>query len=91
MKILTVLVVALALAAFASGTAAAVDAKPQTQCPVLGGNIDKSIYVDYQGRRIYFCCTGCDAEFKNNPDKYLKKLQEQGVTPEPSPAGPAKK
>ncbi|MBM4284212.1 MAG: YHS domain-containing protein [Deltaproteobacteria bacterium] len=60
--------------------------KPQTTCPVLGGNIDKNVYVDYQGYRIYFCCTGCDAEFKKNPEKYMKKLQDQGVTPEKAPA-----
>jgi hypothetical protein len=26
-----------------------------------------------------------------NPEKYMKKLQEEGVTLEPAPAGPAKK
>jgi YHS domain-containing protein len=53
--------------------------KPQTTCPVLGGNINKSIYTDYQGKRVYFCCTGCIAEFNKNPGKYLPKLEAQGV------------
>ena len=33
--------------------------KPQTFCPVMGGPIDTTIYVDYKGMRIYFCCKGC--------------------------------
>ena len=91
MKKIRVLILALALTAFAVGSLWAVDPKPQTLCPVLAGNIDKNVYVDYQGKRIYFCCLGCDAEFKKDPEKYLKKLQEEGVTLEPAPAGAAKK
>jgi len=90
-KIFKALILALTLAAFAAGSLWAAAAKPQTVCPVLGGNIDKKIFADYQGKRIYFCCPGCDAEFNKNPDKYMKKLEEQGVTPEPSPAGADKK
>jgi YHS domain-containing protein len=85
------LILALALAAFAAGTVWAADPKPQTVCPVLGGNVDKNVYADYKGKRIYFCCKGCDAEFKKDPEKYMKKLQEEGVTLEPSPGGAAKK
>jgi YHS domain-containing protein len=62
-------------------------AKPQTTCPVLGGNIDKNISVDYQGKRVYFCCKGCDDEFKKDPEKYLKKLKDEGVTLEAAPQG----
>ena len=57
----------------------------QTQCPVMSGNIDKNIYVDYEGKRIYFCCTGCVEEFKKDPAKYLEKMKEQGITPEKAP------
>ena len=91
MKKIKTVILALALAAFVAGGVWAADPKPQTTCPVLGGNVDKNVYADYQGKRIYFCCKGCDAEFKKNPDKYMKKLQEEGVTLEPVPAGPAKK
>ena len=49
----------------------------QKTCPVMGGPIDPSIFLDYQGRRVYFCCQACQAEFKKNPDKYLQKLDEQ--------------
>ena len=71
--------------ALAAGPALAADPKPQTLCPVLGGNVDKKVYADYQGKRIYFCCQGCDAEFKKDPEKYMKKIQEQGITLEKCP------
>lgn len=58
--------------------------KTQTTCPVLGGKIDKKIYTDYNGKRVYFCCSGCIQKFQNDPEKYLKKLETEGVTPEPA-------
>jgi YHS domain-containing protein len=85
MKTLKLLVLVLVLGIFAAGTGLAADPKPQTLCPVLGGNIDQKVYADYQGNRIYFCCQGCDAEFRKNPEKYLKKLQEQRTTLKKSP------
>jgi len=47
----------------------------QTKCPVMGGQINKDIYVDYNGRRIYFCCAGCPETFLKDPEKYLKNLE----------------
>jgi YHS domain-containing protein len=67
-------------------TQAKTQGQPQTKCPVLGGNIDKSIYADYKGYRVYFCCKGCDEEFKKNPEKYLEKMKAAGITPEKIPA-----
>jgi YHS domain-containing protein len=60
-------------------------AAPQTQCPVLGNKIDKKVFVDYHGKRIYFCCKGCIAQFEKDPDKYLKKMAAEGVTPGNTP------
>ncbi len=57
----------------------------QTQCPVLGGGISKSVYTDYKGKRVYFCCAGCVDEFKKNPEKYLKKMKDQGIVLEDTP------
>jgi YHS domain-containing protein len=86
MKMVRVLFISLVVLALAAGPALAADQpKPQTGCPVLGGNIDKKVYIDYQGKRIYFCCQGCDTEFKKNPEKYMKKIQEQGITLEKCP------
>ncbi|MGA8573015.1 MAG: YHS domain-containing protein [Desulfobaccales bacterium] len=59
----------------------------ESVCPVLGNRINKNIYTDYQGQRIYFCCPGCIEVFKKNPEAYLKKMQEQGVVPEKTPGG----
>ncbi|MBC8426091.1 YHS domain-containing protein [bacterium] len=48
----------------------------QTVCPVSGEPLpDKKTYVDYQGRRIYFCCPGCDVDFLKEPGKYLPGLK----------------
>ncbi len=76
----------------AAGTAAkeparpaASDLKPQETCPVMGGRIDRSLFVDHEGKRIYFCCSACIDEFKASPDKYLRKLAETGQKPEETP------
>jgi len=49
----------------------------QKLCPVTDDPIDPKLYVDYQGRRVYFCCEMCPPKFKKDPEKYLKKLDEQ--------------
>lgn len=30
------------------------------------------MFADYKGRRYFFCCGGCPAQFKKNPAKYAK-------------------
>jgi YHS domain-containing protein len=60
-------------------------AKDQTTCPVMGGMVNKNIYADYQGNRVYFCCPPCLREFKKDPDKYVKKMKEQGISLAKSP------
>jgi YHS domain-containing protein len=59
--------------------------KIQTTCPVMGGKINPALYVDVEGQRIFVCCAGCVTAVKNDPEKYLLKLKEQGVTPQPVP------
>lgn len=34
--------------------------------------LDNGKYADYNGRRYFFCCDGCPAAFKKEPDKYTK-------------------
>jgi Cu+-exporting ATPase len=55
--------------------------KPQTACPVCGGDIDiaKSPHVDFQGQRIYFCCEHCSAKFDADPEKYLEQTGKDGI------------
>lgn len=57
----------------------------QTKCPVMAGNIDKKVYADYKGKRVYFCCSGCLEEFRKDPDKVIKKMEAEGVTLEKAP------
>ena len=38
-----------------------------------------------EGKRVYVCCGGCVGAVKKDPEKYLKKLEERGVTPQPAP------
>lgn len=59
--------------------------KPQTKCPVMGGAINKDAYVDHGGYRVYFCCPGCDRAFKKDPDKYIRKMQKDGIALEKTP------
>ena len=49
----------------------------QSVCPVMEGNpIDRSLYVDYRSKRVYFCCRICLETFKKNPEQYLPKLPQ---------------
>jgi YHS domain-containing protein len=62
--------------------AATTKLKPQSTCPVLGSPIDKSLYVDYQGKRIYVCCAECIDKVKKSPAKYLEKIRKSGQSVE---------
>jgi hypothetical protein len=63
-----------------SSTNAAVKPYPLNYCLVsgdkIGGDMGKPIVIVYQGQEIKFCCSDCPAEFKKNPDKYMKMLAE---------------
>lgn len=47
-----------------------------TVCPVMGGPVNKDIYVEYQGKKVYFCCLMCKGRFEAEPEKYLDKLPQ---------------
>jgi YHS domain-containing protein len=57
----------------------------QTRCPVIGGFVNKRVFADYQGKRVYFCCPPCIREFQKTPEKYMGLLEKQGVVLEESP------
>jgi YHS domain-containing protein len=48
----------------------------QLKCPVMGGPIDGQTFIEYQGRRIDFCCDACPKDFKADPAKFLAKLEQ---------------
>jgi YHS domain-containing protein len=52
---------------------------PQRICPVMGSTIDKDLYVDYEGKRIYVCCSYCLKKVRKDPEKYMKQLEAEGV------------
>jgi YHS domain-containing protein len=59
--------------------------KPQTTCPVMGGKVNKEIYTDHEGKRVYFCCKACIGEFRKNPEKYVRAFEDEGVVLENAP------
>lgn len=61
--------------------------KPQTTDAFSGNPINRNIYADYQGKRIYFCCANSKKQFESDPERYIAKFRELGVTLEDAPAG----
>ncbi len=48
----------------------------QTTCPVMDKAINKNMFTEYKGKKVYFCCPGCKAKFEKEPEKYLAKLPQ---------------
>lgn len=48
-------------------------------CPVSGEKIDEKMKAtyEYEGKVYNFCCASCVEEFKKDPDKYIKKVDEE--------------
>jgi len=57
----------------------------QTVCPVMGGKVNRSLFVDWEGHRFYLCCAGCIDKFKADPETYAKRLEAQGQFMEKTP------
>lgn len=85
MKTRKKIIAALLLTAILAVGAYVAMAAPQTICPVMGNPINKNLYVDYDGKRVYFCCGPCPSRFMRYPDAYLKRLAGIGQEPIPVP------
>ncbi len=48
----------------------------QTTCPVMGGAINKAIFTEHKGKKVYFCCSPCKEKFDAEPEKYIAKLPQ---------------
>ena len=49
----------------------------QTMCPVMDGmKIDKNVFVEYKGQKVYFCCNDCKGKFEAAPEKYVANLPQ---------------
>jgi YHS domain-containing protein len=52
---------------------------PLDYCIVSGdklGEMGKPIVTVYKGQEMKFCCASCPKKFKNDPEKYLKMMDE---------------
>jgi len=72
---------AVAAAPAAPAPAAPTNAAPaavaiaNTVCPVSGKPIDPTKFIDFEGKRIAFCCDNCPKEFQKDPAKYKDKIK----------------
>ncbi len=58
-----------------SATSAYADATVNKYCPVTTSELaEEQFFVDYEGRRIYFCCNNCKRDFLADPEQYLANL-----------------
>jgi YHS domain-containing protein len=49
----------------------------QTHCVVMGGKIDPAVSKEIDGKKVYFCCDGCQAKFEKDKEASFKKLSDQ--------------
>lgn len=56
--------------------------KPQESCPIMERKINKKLFVDVAGHRIYMCCKGCEKPIKADPRKAIAALIKRGERPE---------
>lgn len=68
-----------------SGSATIVTAKMQTMDAFSGKPINRTIFTDHEGKRIYFCCDQSRFTFRSDPQKYLDEFAKQGVSLENTP------
>lgn len=49
----------------------------QTMCPVMHNmKINPEVFVEYKGKKVYFCCPDCKAKFQADPEKYVANLPQ---------------
>jgi YHS domain-containing protein len=68
--------------AFAAGSAVT----DLPKCIVTGGAA--TLTVSYQGKSFPLCCSGCKAEFDENPEKYVKKAALRAAAAATTPSKP---
>jgi YHS domain-containing protein len=85
MKTLKILTMTALLTALAGAVASAADkdekAKPYPleKCVVSGeklGEMGKPYTFKHEGREVQLCCKDCLKDFKKDPAKYMKKIDE---------------
>lgn len=49
----------------------------QTKCIVMGGDVDPAAMKQIDGKKVYFCCIGCETKFSADKEGSFKKLDAQ--------------
>lgn len=52
----------------------------QGVCPVTSqplGSMGKPPLIKVNGQEVFLCCAGCEEEIRNEPEKYLAKVNSQ--------------
>lgn len=64
-----------AVTLLAVGPSFATEVPTNALCPITPDEpVDPTIFSDYEGQRIYFCCQRCRRQFEASPAKYLPNL-----------------
>jgi YHS domain-containing protein len=51
------------------------DSIAQVHCPVMGEPIDPAVFVEKDGKKVYFCCKGCVPKYSADPARYAGALR----------------
>jgi YHS domain-containing protein len=41
----------------------------------MGGAAKDAVFIVHHGKKVHFCCPGCDSKFKAEPDRYLRAMR----------------
>ncbi|MCC8167536.1 MAG: hypothetical protein LIQ31_15710 [Planctomycetes bacterium] len=59
-------------------------AEPLSQaCPIMGNRINRQLFLEKDGRRVFMCCKSCTKRLQNNWDKSLDALRNQAEAGDP--------
>ena len=59
--------------------------KPQAVDVLSGEPVDRNLYGDYDGKRVFFCHPGSKTRFESNVAENLQKIKEKGIVLEKAP------
>ncbi len=49
---------------------------PVMEAPINRAPLNKELYTEYKGKKVYFCCPSCKERFEQAPEQYLSKLPQ---------------
>ncbi len=62
-----------------ASTAGTEDKVEKETCPVSGDKVDPKITYTYKGKVYRFCCASCAADFRKDPEKYIRKMNGEAA------------